>query len=455
MSLIQFLRIFWARRSIIIAALLACTFIGVVVSQLLPTRYEAKSRVMLDVVKPDPVTGQLMSTQILRAYISTQIELIKDYRTAGQVVDQAGWAKDPKFVELFNKKMDGEGDIRRWLADKVIDGTEASLLQGSNILEITYSDSSPEVAHQIANLIRATYIDQSLETRRESASRTANWYREQSEKALQLLTAAEKQRNEFAKQNGIVLQPDNTDLESSKLAALSTQSVVSSGLSGAGVGAISSPASVQLDTIEQQLAQAAATLGPNHPTFQALQRQRQVLSAEVARQNAAMQRGLAPAGATSAEIESAYERQKSRVIGQRDKIDELNQMQRDIDLKRDQYQKAAQRAADLRLEADVGEAGMTPLGTATTPTEPAFPNVPLIIVGSILLGGGLGVVIALLTELIGRRVRSDMDLEYSASAPVFAIIGASENPNSLPRKIIRWIDRRSGENRRMRAEALS
>jgi succinoglycan biosynthesis transport protein ExoP len=453
-SLIQFLRIFWARRAIVLAALLGCVVLATVVTQFLPSRYEARSRVLLDVIKPDPVTGQLMSTQILRAYISTQIELIKDYQTAGRVVDQLGWANDPAKVAEYNKATDGAGtDIRRWLAQGIIEGTEANLLQGSNILEITFTHSSPEMASKIADLIRGTYIDQSLEARQESAGRTADWYREQSEKALRLLTAAEKQRTDFAQANGIVLQADNTDLESSKLAALSTQSVVAGNMPSLGVGAMSSPASIQLDTVEQQLAQAATTLGPNHPVFQSLQRQRQVLAAEVSRQSAAMQKGLAPSGASGAQVESAYQRQKARVIGQQDKIDQINQMQRDIDLKRDQYLKATQRAADLRLEADVGETGLTPLGTATTPTEPSFPNVPLIIVGSIALGLGMGLVAAFLVELVGRRVRSDDDLERAAEAPVFAIVGDSRNPDGWVRKIGRLIDRKGTARRRTLAEA--
>lgn len=452
MSLIQFLRIFWARRAIVLAALFAFFVGGVAVSFLLPAKYEARSRVLLDVIKPDPVTGQLMSTQFLRAYISTQIELIKDYRTSGQIVDQLGWANDPEHIEAYTKATNGQGtDIRRWLADQIGENTAANLIQGSNILEITYTDSSPETARQIADLIRGTYIEQSLESRRETAGRTADWYREQSDKALALLTSAEKERSEFAKANGIVIQADNTDLESSKLAALSTQSVVADSMPALGA-MMPSSTNTQLDAIDQQIAQAAGTLGPNHPVFQALQRQRQVLAAEVARQKAAMG-GLAPAGATGAQIEGAYQRQKERVIGQRDKLDQLNQMQRDIELKRDQYLKSMQRAADLRLEADVGEAGMSPLGTATAPTEPASPNRPLIIVVATALGAGLGVVIALLVELLGRRVRSDDDLEYAASAPVFAIVGDSRNPNGWIRKLTRLLDRKGAARRRSLVEA--
>lgn len=449
MSLLQFLRILAARKAIIIAALLSCLVAGVIVTQIIPPRYQAKTRVILDIIKPDPVTGQLMSTQFLRAYVRTQIELIKDYRTSGPVVDALGWASNPQFIAEYAQATNGQGtDIRRWLAQRISDGTDAGLAEGSNILEITYTGPSAEGSKRIADLLRETYAKNSLEARREAASRTADWYREQTDKALRLLTTAEADRSKYAKDHGIVLQPGNMDLESAKLAALSSASAIPFG----GLGGQAPPQStIALDQVNQQIAQAASTLGPNHPVFQALQRQKAVLEAELARQQGKAL-GIASPGSSTAQIQGAFEAQKSRVMAQRDEIDQLNQMQREIDLKRDQYLRAAQRAAELRMEADVAETGLTPLGSATTPTAPSFPNIPLIIVGSIALGGAIGVLLALLVELMGRRVRSDDDLEGAAGAPVFAIVGDRRDPDGWVRKILRMIDRRSAA-RRKRAEA--
>lgn len=439
MSLLQFLRILVARRAIVFTTLFTCLTVAVIVSQVLPPRYKATSRIILDIVKPDPVTGELMGTHFIRAYVRTQIELIKDYRTAGRVVDQLGWTTNPTLIAQYAVATEGQGtDMRRWLAQRVIDGTDAGLVDSSNILEISYTGTSADTAGRVAELLRTAYIDLSLEGRRESATRTADWFREQTDKALRVLTTAETALAEYAKASGIVLQPNNVDLESAKLAALSQQTAIPMAPLGA---AMPAPSQIQLDQVNQQIAQAAATLGPNHPVFQALQRSRVVLEAEVARQNSVANSNIF-AGASAAQIEGAYQQQKSRVIAQRDEIDKLNQMQRDIMLKRDQYLKSAQRGAEFRLAADVGETGMTPLGQATTPQAPVFPNVPLIILGSIGLGLGLGLCIALLVEMLGRRVRSDDDLETAAKAPVFAIIGDRRNPDGWVRKLLRLIDRK-------------
>jgi succinoglycan biosynthesis transport protein ExoP len=78
MSLIQFVRIFWARRWLIVAATVSCLVGALLLTLLLPPRWESHARVMLDDMKPDPVTGQIIGTQEGRVFAATQVELITD-----------------------------------------------------------------------------------------------------------------------------------------------------------------------------------------------------------------------------------------------------------------------------------------------------------------------------------------------------------------------------------------
>lgn len=449
MSLLQFLRILYARRIIILAAAGSCFAVAMFVAQLIPPRYDATARIMLDLVKPDPVTGEVMASKSLTTYANTQIQLIKDYQTAGVVVDRLGWASNPDLIAQYNASgATQEMDIRRWLAQRIMDGTDAALLFGSNIMTITFSAQSPESARQIVDLVRAAYLDEALRRRREEASRNADWYNQQTDRALQALTAAEANRTAFARANGIVLQSDNrTDLETAKLEALSGQTALAGAAGGS--AALPPPApSMQLDQINQQIAQAAGTLGPNHPTYQALLRQRQVLQANLARQEA-LARSMG-AGRVSVEaIDRAFQIQKSRVMGERDKLDRLAQLQREIDLRRDQYFKSAQRLAELRLEASGAGTGMLVLGDASGSANPSFPKMPLVAGGSLALGLGLGLFVALLTELLARRVRGEDDLEYATGAPVFATI-TERKPDGWLRRFVKKIGQ--GRSRRKAAE---
>lgn len=444
MSFIQFLRILAARRAIVLAALLSCFIAALITSQILPERFKAQVRLVLDVVKPDPVTGELLANGFVRAYTATQIALIRDYKVAGRVVDQLGWPTDPNFVASYADATDGQGrDIRRWLAQRVIDQTQAKLLEGSNILEITFTGSTPDDARRIADLLRDAYLESSLEYKKTAATRSAEWFRDQTDKTQALLLTAETQRSKFAQEKGIVLQADNTDLESAKLATLSGQSAAALAASAPpmmSAPAVTGAATMQLEALNQQIAQAATTLGPNHPVFQSLERQRTVLVAAAGRERSGG--GVVVSGGGGAgQVEAAYQNQKARVLAQRADIDRISQMTRDIEVKRDQYLKSAQRAAEFRQQAEVGETGVTSLGDAVAPESPSFPNMPLILFGSIGFGLALGIVAALLVEMLARRVRSDDDLEYAAGVPVFAIIGQADDARAWYRRLARWIVR--------------
>lgn len=419
MSLVQFLRMLYARRMIVLATLLSCVITATLTAFILPPRYEAQARLMLDVLKPDPVTGQVMSNNFMRAYTVTQIEMIKGTAVAGRVVDQLGWAEDPNMLARYEKENTDPGaDARLWLARQVSDNIKADVMEGSNILQITYDGPSAEAAKQMTDLIRAAYKEEALEAKRKSAGEDAEWFRIQSAKAKKALEIAEAERTAFAKANNIVLQPGNVDLESAKLATLSQQSAAAVATPTITGGAGINPAQTQLETINQQLAQAAATLGPNHPTYQALERQKKLYESFAAKAG-----GPAAVGGGAAAIESAYERQRARVVGDRDKVDQLQRMENDVALKRDQYLKAAQRFADLRLEADTTNAQITDMGPTTSSTTPSFPKRPLIIGSAMASGLGLGILLALLVELLNRRVRSEDDLNGAAGAPVFATVG--------------------------------
>lgn len=437
MSLIQFFQILWARRVIVLAALLSCLIAATVTAELLPQRYTGRARVMLDVVKPDPVTGQVLGNQFLRAYTRTQIELIKDYQVAEPVVDRLGWASNPAIIQSYQNSVESQDeDIRHWLAREIIRNTDAGLIEASNIMEITFRSSNPDTARRIASVLRDTYVDVSLQLRREAAGKTADWYQQQREDAQRLVESAEAERATYAKAHNIVLNAANMDLESARLDALSAQSA-----SAVAMGATpqmrlpqsAGPAQMQLAQLEQQIAQAGQTLGPNHPTFQALQRQRTVLEQAAARERAGAG-GVVGGGNPGAAINAEYERQKAKVIARGPEVDRIQQMTREIEQKRQQLSNIDDRAAQLRLSANVSETGLTPMGAGTAGDTPDFPNKPLIIIAATAFGLVLGICLALLVEMLGRRVRTLNDLEVSSGAPVLAEIHLE-----LPEQPRRWL----------------
>lgn len=416
MNFFQICYILWSRRALIAGCAAACFLAACAVSLVLPTRYAAYTRVMLDVVKPDPVTGQMINTTFARAYTRTQAELITDFGVADRAVQLMGWADNPTFRQAYDNA-NSQLDYRHWLAQIVINGTQANLIEGTNILNISYTTDSQDHARTVADAIRTAYIEQNIVLRRQVAARNAHWFEQQAAKVRGQLEEAQKKKNAYEKANNVVLTDDYKDPETARLQAVAGSAPLPVGSAAVPV---SSPAANQLATIDAQIVAQSRALGPNHPDLLTLRRQREMLAAQVAQDRSAATAASRASGGGGVSIAS----QQAKVIASRDKIDVLRGMQAQIDALRDLYSKTMVRANDLKQEADSLESGITPMGTAVAPDKPVSPNLPLILLGSLVAGIGLGLLTALLLELLNRRVRGIDDLR-SVSVPFLGVIGGS------------------------------
>ena len=383
---------------------------GVFVILFVPARWTAKSHVILNLLKPDPVTGLVISEES-RSYVATQIALIKDYSVVGPTVDRIGWLSDPNLIERYQRRSSNDTrDFRHWLSQLITDRTKAEIEDGSNILTISFTWSDPTGAKLVANSLLQSYLETSLNFRRAKALfRNAEWYNFQSIKAKAELDAADKAQNAYERENGIVLSPDDkTDVDSARLAAMT--------VGGAHEAASGSSVDAQLAETDALIRDASLTMGPNNPQLQALQAKRAAYAALLAKQHAASEVGSGAGSGTDIEV------QKQLVIARRAKLGELKNLQTEVDIRRDLYNKTSQREVDFRQQAAVTDAGLTALGNATVPAAPTFPNKPLIFGGCLGLGLVLGSLIALLIELLNRRVRGPEDVIDALGVPLLAIL---------------------------------
>ncbi len=413
MNIAHFFRILWVRRNLILVTTLAALAAALLVIKLVPARYTATSRLMLEIVKPDPVTGQVMSSQFARAFVTTQIELIKDYRVAGRVVDHFNWTSSPQLAASYqNSGVQEDINFRRWLAQKVIDGTSAELIPGSNILEISYTSDQPDTAARIADALREAYEAETRMLKQQSAMKSAEWFSNQSRKLRAELTAAEKKKADYERANGIVINDDLTDSETTRLAALSgAQDAPAMPAMSASVPIVS-PSQGQLQALDAAIQNTTQTLGPNHPRLVAMRQQRAILATAVSQELAAARAASRPVmsgGGPSAA--SRYAAQQAKVLAQRGKVSEGQQLAIDVGVLREQVQTASKRTAELQQEAESNETGLSFLGAAVAPSSPSFPKIPLLLIGAIAIGLLLGGGISILVELLYRKVRGPVDLE--------------------------------------------
>jgi uncharacterized protein involved in exopolysaccharide biosynthesis len=339
----------------------------------------------------------------------------------GRVVDQSGWLNDPGQIAAYAHRPPSDTrDFRRWLSDQVVDMEKANI--DGTVLAITFRAPNAALSKIGADVLRQAYLDQSLASRREEAAKNADFYTKQADAARQLAEQAENTKAAYERASGIIMQGRDTDLDSERLSSLAGQS---NSVPTVNIPPpASSGASLQLAQIDAMIAEASKRLGPNHPQMQQLKLQRSLV-ANVAAKEEKQAEAISSGASGAAALKRALEDEKSRVIGQRDKVEKLRQLQAEVDLRRDQYRSAAARAAQFSVEAAVTDNGLSPIGVVVTPNKPAFPNKPLILGGSVGLGFALGIALSLLLELLNRRVRSVEDLRLSTD---IHCIGVVEEP---------------------------
>jgi uncharacterized protein involved in exopolysaccharide biosynthesis len=441
MSISQFLRILFVRRWIIFTTLVTCVAVALATAKSLPERYEAGARIVLDLIKPDPVTGQTVGAGNTRSYVRTQIEMIQDYRIASDVVDRLGWLQNPAVIAAWQAETGGVGDMRRWAAQRIVNSTTAGLVSGSNILEIRYQAPNPESARRIVGLLREAYVDASLRFKTDSAGRTAEWYREQADRALRSLNAAEAAQAKFELENRIIIGPSRVDSETARLMEL--QGVLFSARTAASVRDVDANKSgatspvvdqlkMQLAMLDDQIGVASERFGVEHPSYKSLVTRKEMLNRAIQLETAAARKEGTERSQVSAQIlqqlQADYDAQKDLVLRTKGKLNELAQLQREVEQRRQQYLQAAQRTANLRLQANLSESGLVVLGDPIVGNKPSFPNWPLVFAASIGFGLALGVVAAIFAELLARRVRGMEDLAFAAKVPVLAVIAERRPP---------------------------
>jgi uncharacterized protein involved in exopolysaccharide biosynthesis len=455
MSIVQFLRILLARWKLILATALACFAVATTIAMLLPKRYPATARVMFE-AKTDPVTGQVLLGGKGSTYLGDQIQIIKDMRVAGSVVDRLGLANDPGLVAAYESsgRTAEDGGIRAWLGQQIIDNTEANMVRGSSIMEISYQTDDPERAKAIVGVIREAYIGESLRLRTDPAGRTGAWYQEQTNKAREDLTKAETVLADYMRENNITMV-NGIDSESAKLASLQAALQQAQGMEGTNTMSsatrlvtdpVADQLAIQLAQVEDELALAGARLGTEHPGYKAILARRNTLQKQVSQARARSQQSVsAMSGAVKqsvADLTRQVEAQAKVVLDRKPVLDELVRLAREVEMKRTQYEEANKQADQLKLASDQSEPGITVMGDPVASKTPSYPKVGLVALVSAALGLGLGLVMALLIEFVARRVRGHEDLAFASGAPVLAIVG-SRQPSSLRLKLRKLFGRRS------------
>lgn len=473
MTFRQFLLILQARYKVAMFTALFVIIATLIVSLLLPKQYTASTAVVVDVKSPDPLAGMVLPGLASPAYMATQIDIINSDRVAQRVVKLLRMDESPAVRQQWMDATDGEGDLTVWLADLLKQKLDVKPSRESNVINITFTGADPNFAAAVANAFAQAYIDINVELKVEPARQYADWFEDQVKNLRDKLEKAQQALSVYQQNSGIVATEERLDHEVAKLNELSTQLTLvqaqtsdssskrkSTGNPETLAEVMQNPLINSLKSdiarLEAKLQENSVNLGRNHPQVKRAQSElaslRNKLSAETRKIYSSIGTSYEVGKQREKELLEAMEAQKKRVLELNRQRDQISVLQRDVEAAKRNFESASQRFAQTRLESHAVQTNISRLNPASIPAEPSRPKTLLNFLISLFAGPLLGVSIALILELVNRRVRSIDDLAEAIEAPVLETIPSAL---SLPpvRRFSRRLPSRKASRRALGTEA--
>lgn len=444
MDLNQFMLALRARRKAFAIALLTTIVTAVAVALIVPKKYVGTATLLLDARDEQAMSPARLSPRERANYLQTQVELIMSNRVATQVARDLKIAQRPGWREDWESDTGGLGQVDEWIGAQLLDKLKINT-SASNLMLVNFSSSDPRFAADVANGFAKAYLDTVLQLRTEPTREAASWFEGQLKALRTQVSEAQGRLNAFQKQKRILVEDARLDVESTRLAELSTQlltarnatfdamarhknatDIVQSGaapdalpdvLSNPHISALKS----ELGRAEARLEQDNAVLGPNHPqylrTSAEVQGLREKLQAEMKKLVTGLGNAVQQHRKREQELQAAIDAQNQRLLELKDYRIEMAGMTRDIEVAQRSYDTVLGRFMNARIDASAKQANVMLLAPASEPLEPAHPKVGLIAGLAVVLGLMLAAGIVYMLETLDRRVRSRYDLESRLAVP--------------------------------------
>lgn len=443
MDFSQFMLALRARRKAFVLVLVAVIATAMAVALLVPKKYVATATVLLDARDEQTMAPTRLSPRERAGYIQTQVDLIQSGRVATRVSRDLKLAQQPGMREEWQRQTDGVITIDEWVAQNLLEKLKVDI-SGSNVVSVQYASSDPRHAANVANGFAKAYLDTSLQMRTEPTREAAEWFNDQLGKLRAQVNQAQAKMTSFQKSKGIVSLDERADVESARLAELSTQylaaknatyeakvrykqaqEVLASGTpdamteitASAGITAVRA----DLARAEAALQAASADLGPNHPVYRRNEADVQVLRNKLA---AEMKKAVASIGNAAQQAQRREDELKNALGGQSERIQamkdyrvELAVMSRDADNAQRAYDAVLARFMTNKIESTANRTNAALLTPAVEPLTPAHPKVGLISALAVMVGLLLAAAVVYIAETLDRRVRSRFDLESRLAVP--------------------------------------
>ncbi len=403
---------FFRKRAWVVGAVAGIvTLTAAAISLREPKVYQAEARIS---IQPESSTMKMLPRQLVsyEAYyltnmkFDTEMEILRSKPMAERVTRAIGVTPEtdgPAAFAARTVRVQGCMDIRR--------------LENTRIIRLICQDTDAEMAQRIVNTFAEQYISKTVEDQVESFTKSHTWLKEQIVELEQRVQESEQAVIDYVKANGIDFMDITPEPSSSS--------------PGEFDAAVRPPASVTteagvLDTLRTQLiareaekTELSSRYKPAHPRMRGLDEQIASLRQRIAQQEGA--------------LKQTKKASREQTLQIREKAIQYDLLRRAADTNKALYNALIQKFKEIDITGNIGETDIRVVEKAERPDRPIRPNPQRTISLAALIGLALGVLAALLMEIMDPRIKSIEEFKEIFEIPILGtvpLIGGEQDDES-------------------------
>jgi polysaccharide biosynthesis transport protein len=448
-------RVLRKRRLLVLGCLVGMVLLAAGVSMLLPRRYEAVARVVvnpqdsnaLGLSPMDALSGNGLSNDIVQ---QTQVRVLQSNPVAWDVIKQLRLDQRRDFAgKLVSAPGEAAEQIpaprRVLLLSAFGAGLRVQAVPKTELIEVRFRALDPKLAASVANAVTSAYIERTFRTRYEATVQASDWLSKQLDDLKKNVESSQQRFTEYQKKSGIIGTDETHNIFIVQLEELNKQMAGAKGerilrearyrvaVSGnpeliADVAPTSTLAILraQQADLKNQYAQLTAKYGNAYPRVEQVSTQLNQVEGSITTQVTEIrdkfQNEYRAALETELGLNTELEKQKQQAYKMNDAGIEFAILKRDFESSRDLYEDLMKKLKESGIVAGLHSTNVDVIDPAEVPTKPAEPRVMLNIAVGLMLGmfGGIG--LAFLLENLDTTIRAPEYGEILVNLPVLGVV---------------------------------
>lgn len=398
------------------------------------------------------------------AMIESQVLLIQSAAVLQRVVASLKLADDPEFGphpglldpirKLFSRARAPTGqspqDIAKINTVEALRQRLKVMREGTTfVIDIDVSSESPEKAAQIANAVAESYFFEQVQSKYNTNKIAAGWLNRQLDELKARVQASDRAVEEFRAANNLITTQGQTinDQQLTDLNDKLIEAHVQTAEARAKYEQVENIAKTHSDpgTLDQALASevikqlrsqyadvaknvadVSSKYGPQHPLVvnakAQLRETQRLIDQEVHRILENTREAYRVAQSREKALTNSLNQLQSASTNMSKAHVRLRELQREADATRTLYESFLARYKQTTAQESLELPDSRIVSRADIPIRPSFPKSTLILALAILVGGGLGTILAFVVDFLDRRVKSPRQAEEITNLPTLAAI---------------------------------